>query len=66
MRKFLVILTLALISVGFSGCATLSQTSDERSARISSIEKKEWKMLVEDWDNFWMIDRPTRLSKKNI
>jgi len=66
MRKLLAVLMLAAFSISLAGCATLGQSSRERSHRISEVHEKNWKMAVEDWDRFWLIEEPSRLSPRNL
>jgi len=66
MRKLVALMILACFVVMLGGCATLSETSQERSARIKRQRAKEWKLVVEDWDRFMLQDRPSRLSRRGI
>ena len=66
MKKLLALLIVGLAWTMITGCATLSETSKERSVRMKKDRAREWKMAVEDWDRFWLIDRSTRLSPNNM
>jgi hypothetical protein len=61
--KLIVLLALlsgcALLS---TGCATPAYSAKERDARISRIHRYEARQAVDDWDVFWLEDRPSHLT----
>ena len=62
--KNLTILVVIFLIAGFlvSGC-TLTETAAERRRRINQITELQMKMLVEDWDYFWLVERNTRTTQ---
>lgn len=62
MRKSLLLLVLAC-SMFASGCATLTETPVERDRRILNGWSLDTKMMTEDWDQFWLVDRSSMLTQ---
>lgn len=54
---------LVLISMAVSGCATLTESRAERAHAVGNVENYNVMLFNEDFDNFWLIDSPSRLSK---
>ena len=50
----------------FSGWRTPAESADERSLRMDQASKQQWRMFVDDWDYFWLLDRSTRLSRYHV
>jgi len=46
--------------------APLDETEAERRARWERIERIAFRQIMEDWDNFWLMDKPSKLSDKYI
>ena len=66
MNKTSITLILALLAVVFvTGCNVPStpETSTERSFRLAQSQQLDRRTFVDDWDNFWLIDRNFQLSK---
>lgn len=59
------VLTIVVICLGMmmAGCSTLVNSPDERNRRISQIWDVETRMLVDDWDAFWLVDHNTRTTR---
>jgi len=61
MKRLLIVLML------FLGCATtgcgLMDTPSQRHRRIIQAHNFQWRMLVDDWDNFWLCERNSRLTE---
>ena len=58
----------AAIAVLSCGCASrdmpgMADTQLERQVRINSVKDTQRRQLVDDWDLFWLQDRPSRLSQ---
>jgi len=67
MRRLLAAIVLVAMTITMFGCsATLSQTGKQREARIKRDMAKDWKLAAEDWDRFWLADRPSRLTPNNM
>jgi hypothetical protein len=59
--KTLLVAMLLSLGILLGGC-TMTETPTERNQRIvrgADIQSRE---MVEDWDVFWLVDRPTYLS----
>jgi hypothetical protein len=54
---------LVLVMVAVSGCATLTESSAERCHVAGKVEGYNVMLFNEEFDNFWLIDSPSRLSK---
>jgi len=46
--------------------ATPGETMSERDLRIRQIVKQQFRMFVDDWDTFWLLDHSTRLSPWHV
>ena len=66
MRTLVVLIVLVLVCTTFIGCATLNQTSKERSMTIKRSMATDWKLAVEDFDREMMLERPSRLTPNNM
>jgi hypothetical protein len=62
-RFFLCAGLVAALLIGITGCETTTRSEGQRAAHQRRIVENDMKLLVEDWDTFWLMDRPTRLSK---
>ena len=61
MKKLLV--WMVLIAGSFLAGCTPVDTAQERNARVNQISDMQMKMLVDDWDAFWLYDQNVRLSR---
>ncbi|MFP4054077.1 MAG: hypothetical protein ACLFV7_09460 [Phycisphaerae bacterium] len=67
MKKMLILtLLVACVGVFASGCAGLGHNADEREVRREHIWKAQQRMLVDDWDYFWLHDRSSALTSWNF
>jgi len=57
MNKALIVLVLAAGMLLASGCVTTNETADVRDLRLEQISDLQMRMLVEDWDYFWLFER---------
>ena len=65
MKTLGIVLVLLLVGL-LGGCRTPAESADERSLRISQKTKQEWRMFVDDWDCFCLLDRSTRLTRYHV
>ena len=69
MKKLLVILILCSVMLmagcSTSGYPTLVDSAQERSFRIDQIYDFQTRMLVDDWDSIWLIEKNTMLTYWN-
>ncbi len=68
MRKISACIVLGLLCLLVIGCssATLTESGKARQHRIKRNERKDMLLLQEDWDRFWMMDKPSRLTPDNM
>ena len=62
MKKLAMVLIL-LAGTLMCGCSTLTETPPERNRRIALQNDLQMKMLVEDWDTFWLQEHVSSLSR---
>ena len=62
MKKALILVVICL-GMMMAGCATLVNSPEERDRRIHHIWSTETRMIVDDWDAFWLVDRNTRTTR---
>ncbi len=55
-----------MIVLGLTGCAHLGETSAEASRRHHRVIELNTKELGEDIDTFFMMDKPSKLTDKQI
>ncbi|RMH26316.1 MAG: hypothetical protein D6692_09455 [Planctomycetota bacterium] len=41
---------------------TLAERTHDRENRFTVTKDTNFRMISDDWDRFWMIDRPSRLT----
>jgi hypothetical protein len=64
MKRFFLCAGLAVaLLIGITGCETAVRSEGQRAAHQRRIAENDMKLLVEDWDTFWLLDRPSHLSK---
>ena len=65
MRRIALMMILLALTASFmlGGCATLVETPEERHRRIMHITDLQMKMLVEDWDYFWLYERSSGMTQ---
>ena len=64
LKKRLVVLLL-VAGACLSGC-TMAETYSERNRRIENVVRIQSRMLVEDWDYLWLLDKPTYLNPHHV
>lgn len=65
MKKLLASFLLLLVGVGLGGC-TMTETRVERDRRIANNWRIQSRLMVEDWDYFWLLEKPSALSRHHI
>ncbi|MBN1435852.1 MAG: hypothetical protein JW936_02150 [Sedimentisphaerales bacterium] len=62
------IIAFLLIALVFCtvGCQTPSRDSEQSIQQYSRIAEINRRMLAEDMEAFWLLDRPSRLSRWNM
>lgn len=48
--------------VSMTGCATPAYSAQERDKMISRTWRYEGRQAVDDWDEFWLLRPPSRLT----
>jgi len=62
MKRLLILLAL-VVATFMSGCGPgLVDSGSERSRRIRNVMALEARQINDDWDSFWMVDKPSRMS----
>ena len=62
MKRLLILLAL-LVATFVSGCGPgMVHSASERKRRHRNIAELEARQINDDWDAFWMVDRPSRLT----
>ena len=57
------LLLVILPATFLSGCAAgMVDTAPQRKRRIRNIVALEFRQLNDDWDSFWMLDKPSRMT----
>ncbi len=49
--------------VSLTGCATLTQTSEQNVASVGIAADNDARQLANDWNVLWLADRPSRLTR---
>ncbi len=65
MKRLLILTILALVSFSSTGC-TLTETPKQHFRRKNQITKLNMRMLVEDWDYFWLYDRSSMATSSHV
>lgn len=60
MKRMLVLLV--LLAGMMTGCAGMVSTPKERDRRYRTILNSDMHQIVDDWDYFWLADRPLYLT----
>ena len=61
--KALVVILLAMLVWTVSGCAGLAQSAHNRDMLRKRNVNKDLKLMGEDWDRLWLIDRPSQSTR---
>jgi len=62
-KKALIWLVLAVVMLHASGCSTPVLSSGDRWRNYKAITRINWRMLNEDWDYLWLMDRSSMLTQ---
>jgi hypothetical protein len=49
-----------------TGCATPAYSAKERDNLIDRSQRYEFRQAVDDWDEFWMLRPPSRLTTWHV
>ncbi len=63
--KKLLILSVLVACICMSGCS-MTETTGERFQRYGNIVDIQSRQMTEDWDYFWLMDRPSNLSPWHV
>jgi len=61
MKKFLGLL-IVLAGLFLTGCGLTNKSYAQRERRYRNITDLQARMIVDDFDTFWLADRPTYLT----
>ena len=63
MQRWILMITLAAVAGLSTGCGDgVARTRRERKETHRRVVENDMKQLTDDWDSFWLMDRPSRLS----
>ena len=60
----LAVLLSVLILVG--GCQTITRDKEQQIRKYSRIADLNRRMLAEDWDTFWLLNRSSHLTRWHV
>ena len=66
MLKITVSLLLLVLFLSLTGCQTLTADSEGNIQEYSRIADLNRRMLAQDIEAFWLLDRPSRLTRYYI
>ena len=67
MRKTTALVLMGLISLFLMGCAATNlESSKDHTKRVHRNMDKDMKNIPEDWDRFWMADKPSHATPNNM
>ena len=67
MKKALLLLAVMIfITSLMTGCHGMTDSYRERTQRYKQINDLQTRMLVDDWDYFWLYERNTYLSEYTV
>lgn len=63
MMRWAILVALLVSFLASAGCGDgVALTRRERAQQHRRIYEMDMKQLNDDWDSFWLMDRPSRLS----
>jgi hypothetical protein len=69
----ILVVLLCGLAVVVSGCSApsgkvvgVTDTNAERQNRLTEVHNTGWREFVDDWDIFWLQEKPLRLSEYPI
>lgn len=63
--KRLLVLLVVLVGACLAGCG-LVDSQQERKRRYKTITQLQGRMIIDDWDYFWLADRPSYLTSWHV
>jgi hypothetical protein len=62
LKRLVLCAALAMLLSSMTGCATPAYSATERNKMISRTWGYEARQAVDDWDEFWLLRPPSRLT----
>ena len=63
MKRLVLFAALAALAFSIAGCGDgTAESKRERQERYKRVMNNEFKQINDDWDSFWLMDRPSRLT----
>jgi len=63
MRRWILLMALGALIWATTGCGDgVARTRRERAEMHKRVFENDMKQINDDWDEFWLMDRPGRLS----
>jgi len=67
MKRFAFLALILASLLATTGCGDgVMDSRVERQERYERILKNDMKQLNDDWDLFWLMDKPSRLTKHHV
>ena len=63
MLKITVSLVLLVLFFSLTGCQTLTGDSEQNVQKYSRIADLNRRMLAQDFETFWLLDKPSSLTR---
>ncbi len=60
--KKLLVLTILFAAMFIAGCGLADMNYDQRENRYRNKLAMDARMMIDDFDYFWLVDRPSRLT----
>ncbi len=66
MKRLFMLLVLGVTMWAVSGCAGVASSGPKRTQRHRQITRLESRMFWDDFDYFWLMDKPSKLTKYHV
>ena len=66
LKRLAVCVLLAAGASSVTGCATPAYSARERDKMISRTWRYDQRQAVDDWDEFWLLRPPSRLTQWHV
>jgi hypothetical protein len=67
MKRLVLFASLAALAFSICGCGDgTAESKRERQERYKRVMNNEMKQINDDWDSFWLMDRPSRLTYSRV
>ena len=63
MRTLLLVGLVAMLLTATNGCSSVTDTPEEIKATQKQMYDLDFRQMTDDWNYFWLVDRPYRLTR---